>query len=112
MQHKVFVIFFVAYPTIHKSPLVKLDVVQNFSLLYTIQGSNASLTPFLLMGHLDVVPESPGEWDAKPFSGDVVGDFIYGRGALDMKQSVFVSIQWHISVVVQYGILYWYRQFR
>jgi succinyl-diaminopimelate desuccinylase len=34
--------------------------------------------------HLDVVPEGTG-WDMDPFGGQVVGDRIYGRGALDDK---------------------------
>jgi acetylornithine deacetylase/succinyl-diaminopimelate desuccinylase-like protein len=38
--------------------------------------------------HLDVVP-ADGEWQHPPFSGDLVkaehGEFVWGRGALDMK---------------------------
>lgn len=42
----------------------------------------------LLCGHLDTV--SPGEmkWDYSPFSGEIVGDRIYGRGASDMKSGL------------------------
>lgn len=45
----------------------------------------------ILNGHLDVVP--PGDesrWSYPPFSGRVVGDRIYGRGATDMKGGVAV----------------------
>ncbi len=40
-------------------------------------------------GHVDVVP--PGEiskWDFEPFSGKIVDDVLYGRGAVDMKSAV------------------------
>lgn len=38
-------------------------------------------------GHLDVVP--PGEgWGASPWSGDVRGGLLYGRGAVDMKGGI------------------------
>ncbi len=40
-------------------------------------------------GHTDVVP--PGDvaaWAHDPFSGDVVGDTLHGRGAVDMKGAV------------------------
>lgn len=38
----------------------------------------------LYVSHLDVVPVSEG-WDFPPFSGEVKGGFVYGRGALDCK---------------------------
>ena len=45
----------------------------------------------ILNGHMDVVP--PGDesrWSYPPFSGKVVGDRIYGRGATDMKGGLAV----------------------
>eukprot|EP00013_Stygamoeba_regulata_P025226 CAMPEP_0177647984 /NCGR_PEP_ID=MMETSP0447-20121125/10587_1 /TAXON_ID=0 /ORGANISM="Stygamoeba regulata, Strain BSH-02190019" /LENGTH=443 /DNA_ID=CAMNT_0019150597 /DNA_START=33 /DNA_END=1364 /DNA_ORIENTATION=- len=40
----------------------------------------------LFNGHLDVVPvEREEDWTHTPFSGTVVGDLLYGRGAGDMK---------------------------
>ena len=44
-------------------------------------------------GHVDVVP--PGDekhWTHAPFSGAIVGDALYGRGAADMKGGVAASI--------------------
>jgi succinyl-diaminopimelate desuccinylase len=42
---------------------------------------------FAFAGHLDVVP--PGEgWTADPFTPNVCGDLLYGRGAVDMKGSI------------------------
>src|SRR5258708_36879854 len=44
--------------------------------------------PLLLMSHTDVVAVEPEKWTHDPFSGDIADGFIYGRGALDMKQMV------------------------
>jgi len=42
-----------------------------------------------LSGHVDVVsPEPIEQWSHNPWNGDVEGDFIYGRGAGDMKAGV------------------------
>ena len=49
---------------------------------------NGSAPPLLLMSHTDVVAVEPEKWTHDPFSGDVADGFIYGRGALDMKQMV------------------------
>ena len=44
---------------------------------------------FVLNGHVDVVPEGSHEqWEYPPFEGEVIGDRLYGRGALDMKGGV------------------------
>lgn len=38
-------------------------------------------------GHLDVVPAGDG-WSGDPFGGELLGDLLYGRGAVDMKGAV------------------------
>ncbi|MBE6468522.1 MAG: M20/M25/M40 family metallo-hydrolase [Coriobacteriaceae bacterium] len=61
------------------------------SLLVVLPGSDPSLDPLMLMGHMDVVPVVPGtegDWTHGPFSGHVDGKFIWGRGAIDMKDQV------------------------
>ena len=58
------------------------DRVEN---LLAIRGDGGRHLAFA--GHLDVVP--PGaDWSADPWSGDVRGGMIYGRGAVDMKGAV------------------------
>jgi len=41
--------------------------------------------PLLLHGHLDVVPAAKEDWQVHPFSGEVTDGFVWGRGAVDMK---------------------------
>jgi len=58
------------------------------SLLFTWIGKNPNLPPVLVMAHMDVVPVVPGtekDWMHAPFSGDVAGGFVWGRGAIDDK---------------------------
>ena len=49
---------------------------------------NGSEPPLLLMSHTDVVAVEPEKWTHDPFSADIADGFIYGRGALDMKNMV------------------------
>jgi len=44
-----------------------------------------------LLSHTDVVLADPAEWDREPFGGELVGDHVWGRGALDMKGEVAAS---------------------
>ncbi|GAB6987435.1 M20/M25/M40 family metallo-hydrolase [Nocardioides pyridinolyticus] len=39
----------------------------------------------LLHGHLDVVPAAADDWQVDPFSGEVQDGYVWGRGAVDMK---------------------------
>jgi len=41
--------------------------------------------PLLLHGHLDVVPAAAEDWQVDPFSGEIQDGFVWGRGAVDMK---------------------------
>ena len=42
----------------------------------------------LLLSHTDTVPADAGEWEVSPWSGEVRGSELWGRGALDMKGQV------------------------
>jgi len=41
--------------------------------------------PIVLLNHMDVVTSDPSHWKVPPFSAEIVGGAIYGRGAQDMK---------------------------
>ena len=55
------------------------------SVVARIEGTDRSRPALLLHGHLDVVPADPAEWSVHPFSGEERDGFIWGRGAIDMK---------------------------
>jgi acetylornithine deacetylase/succinyl-diaminopimelate desuccinylase-like protein len=49
-------------------------------------GNQDSPKPGLLIhGHLDVVPAQAGDWSVDPFAAEVVDGYLFGRGAVDMK---------------------------
>ena len=54
------------------------------SVVYRVPGRDPTAPKVLLMGHLDVVPVSEGGWSVDPFAGEVIGDFVWGRGTVDM----------------------------
>ncbi len=68
--------------------------VQRFpggSLLLKWPGRNEEKLPYLLLGHLDVVPVEAGtesDWSFPPFSGAIAQGYVWGRGTLDCKTTV------------------------
>ncbi|MEW6615727.1 MAG: M20/M25/M40 family metallo-hydrolase [Thermodesulfobacteriota bacterium] len=46
---------------------------------------NGTLSPLLLLHHIDVVPAETDKWLHPPFSGKVLDGEIWGRGAFDCK---------------------------
>lgn len=49
-------------------------------------GNQDSGRPGLLIhGHLDVVPAAAADWSVDPFAGEVKDGYLWGRGAVDMK---------------------------
>src|SRR3954454_1403877 len=55
------------------------------STIARIEGSDSSRAPLLIHGHLDVVPADASEWSVDPFAGEIKDGFVWGRGAIDMK---------------------------
>ncbi len=83
-----------AYPRVHAA--LRREVVADYSLLYTLPGSDPSLPPILLLAHQDVVPVEVGtedNWEAPPFSGEIRDGHIYGRGATDDKGSLIAIME-------------------
>jgi carboxypeptidase PM20D1 len=78
-----------AFPHAHSQ--LERETVNTHSLLYTWRGTDPTLKPILLVGHLDVVPIEPGtesSWTEEPFSGRVSDGYIWGRDAIDNKSAV------------------------
>ncbi|MBL4907227.1 MAG: M20 family peptidase [Sneathiella sp.] len=83
-----------SFPMIAKN--LRKEVIGGHSLLYTWQGSDPSLKPAMLMGHMDVVPVEMGtenKWQHPPFSGKIADGAVWGRGTLDDKLSVFAILE-------------------
>uniref|UniRef100_A0A8C5CB88 Peptidase M20 domain containing 1, tandem duplicate 2 n=1 Tax=Gadus morhua TaxID=8049 RepID=A0A8C5CB88_GADMO len=94
-----------AFPTVFSSSLVQHEVVADYSHLFTVQGSQPDLVPYMLLAHIDVVPASESDgWDAPPFSAKEIDNFIYGRGTLDDKECVMGMLQ-----ALEYLLLKGYR---
>ncbi len=55
------------------------------NVLARVAGADPSLPPLLVHAHLDVVPADPAEWTVPPFAGEIRDGFVWGRGAVDMK---------------------------
>jgi acetylornithine deacetylase/succinyl-diaminopimelate desuccinylase-like protein len=53
---------------------------------------NGSKRPVLIMAHTDTVGVQPEKWTHPPFSADLAGGFVYGRGAVDDKDNVTAGL--------------------
>ena len=62
------------------------------SVIAGLRGDGSGGPPLLLLGHLDVVPASPERWTHDPFAGDVGDGYVWGRGAVDMKNLVAMEL--------------------
>ena len=54
------------------------------NLVGRIEGSDPTAPTLILMGHIDVVPVNPDNWQRDPFAGELVDGVVWGRGAVDM----------------------------
>ena len=79
-------LFKTLYPQVHTQ--LKMETVNDLSLLYTWEGKHAELKPIMLISHLDVVPASEEGWTHPPFSGELADGYVWGRGTLDIKSGV------------------------
>ncbi|XP_028438431.1 N-fatty-acyl-amino acid synthase/hydrolase PM20D1.2 [Perca flavescens] len=83
-----------AFPTVFSSSLVRHELVANYSHLFSVQGSQPDLVPYLLLAHIDVVSASESDgWEAPPFSAKEIDGFIYGRGTIDDKSPLMGILQ-------------------
>jgi len=92
-----------SYPEV-RGALVR-EVVGEHSLLLTWPGSEPTLVPVLLAGHLDVVPVEPGSegrWTHPPFEGRVADGHLWGRGAMDDKGPVLAMLE-ALTVLLREG---------
>ncbi|WP_067651063.1 M20/M25/M40 family metallo-hydrolase [Nocardia harenae] len=57
-----------------------------------LPGADPARGALLIHGHLDVVPAEAADWSVHPFSGAIRDGYVWGRGAIDMKDMVGMSL--------------------
>ncbi len=83
-----------SYPLIHSK--LEKEIIAEASLIYRWKGKDSSLDPIALLSHQDVVPVSEGtydDWEHPPYSGYNDGEYIWGRGAMDMKNHLIAVME-------------------
>ncbi|MGV8909775.1 MAG: M20/M25/M40 family metallo-hydrolase [Propionicimonas sp.] len=82
------------YPLVHQH--LTSERIGEFGLVYTWPAeATTPADPVVLMAHYDVVPVSGQEssWAVPPFEGRIIGDEVWGRGALDDKGALCVLLE-------------------
>ncbi|MCJ7626104.1 MAG: M20 family peptidase, partial [Anaerolineaceae bacterium] len=82
------------YPLVHNH--LKLELINEYSMLFTWEGLRPELAPILLAAHQDVVPADPTTlelWKHAPFSGAIADNHVWGRGTLDNKNQMIASLE-------------------
>lgn len=75
-----------AYPLMHEK--LEKQIISTRSLLYHWKSEHPEKEPIALLSHQDVVPVTPGtedDWKYPAYSGEIAEGFLWGRGAIDMK---------------------------
>lgn len=80
-----------AFPVFHAK--AEKTVINKYSLIYKIEGSDKSLLPGCFLSHQDVVPAPAEGWEVPPFSGELKDGFVYGRGTQDMKGTMISLLE-------------------
>ncbi|PYI02538.1 vacuolar carboxypeptidase Cps1 [Aspergillus sclerotiicarbonarius CBS 121057] len=72
------------FPLTHS--YARVDHINRFGLVFTLNGTDDSLKPLLFTAHQDVVPiNDPSDWTYPPFEGHFDGEWLWGRGSSDCK---------------------------
>src|SRR6476469_5114802 len=57
-----------------------------------LAGADPARGALLVHGHVDVVPANAAEWTVDPFSGAIRDGYVWGRGEVDMKDMVAMTL--------------------
>ncbi|MBC8092641.1 MAG: M20/M25/M40 family metallo-hydrolase [Pseudonocardia sp.] len=72
--------------------MIESGAARRDNVFCRLKGADQHRGALLLHGHLDVVPADPSEWSVHPFSGAVQDGYVWGRGAVDMKDMVAMTL--------------------
>jgi acetylornithine deacetylase/succinyl-diaminopimelate desuccinylase-like protein len=79
-------------------PLVLEPEPGRCSVIARQPGREPELAPAVMHGHLDVVPAGGAEdWTHDPFGGVVADGYLWGRGAVDMKNTVAAMLTLQVT---------------
>src|SRR6266536_3288604 len=67
------------------APEIRESAAGRTSVVARYEGADPGRGALLVHGHLDVVPADPAEWSVDPFAGEIRDGYLWGRGAIDMK---------------------------
>lgn len=70
----------------------EVTVINDYSLIIKINGTNDAVLPACFLAHQDVVPATCEGWEVEPFSGEIKDGFVYGRGSQDMKSQMITAL--------------------
>lgn len=62
------------------------------NVMCRLPGADPSRGALLIHGHVDVVPADPAEWQVDPFAGEIRDGYVWGRGAVDMKDMLAMTL--------------------
>lgn len=74
-------------------PEVVEPVAGRGSVVARLRGDGTGGEPLLLLSHLDVVPAPADRWTHDPFAADLADGYVWGRGAVDMKNLVAMEVE-------------------
>lgn len=70
----------------------EIEKLNGNALLFKWKGKSDK-KPIVLMGHQDVVPADDLNWKYPPFSGTIAEERVWGRGAMDCKNTLYISLK-------------------
>lgn len=92
-----------SYPLIHQK--LSCEVMPPANLLYRWKGKDSTLDPIAMLAHQDVVPveeDTENGWTHPAYEGYNDGEYIWGRGALDMKNHL-IAVMESVETLLEEG---------
>jgi acetylornithine deacetylase/succinyl-diaminopimelate desuccinylase-like protein len=72
---------------------IKIEAIgESATLVARYPGTDSKLKPMLLIGHMDVVEAKRDDWERDPFVPVVEKGYVYGRGSVDNKFDVAMTV--------------------
>jgi acetylornithine deacetylase/succinyl-diaminopimelate desuccinylase-like protein len=83
---------FVAAELSRFDPVLLESAPRRANVVARVPGLDRTAPAVLVHGHLDVVPAVAAEWTVPPFAGEVRDGYLWGRGAVDMKDMCAMTL--------------------